>query len=77
MTELKGCPFCGRKPELHVEKIANERLYWVTCKCGVEWKAYHTKEHTIRKWNRRVEYDQGWIDGREALEEEMWECSRG
>ena len=55
--EVKGCPFCGRMPELNVEKIANERLYWITCKCGIEQKAYKTKIHAIKKWNRRTEND--------------------
>jgi len=56
-TELKPCPFCGRKPR--VFKGFSNHSYQVACPyktCSVEpmtsWR--EKKENAISDWNRRA-----------------------
>lgn len=52
--EIKKCPFCGRDPELVTIALANQRDYFIKCKCGVECRIYTDKYNAIKAWNRRV-----------------------
>lgn len=55
-AELKNCPFCGRGiDEVKVIRIANERRYFVKCKCGIETNDYASKQCAVKKWNKRKE----------------------
>lgn len=62
MTDLKPCPFCGGKPELHdwqywAGPMSRVRVlrYGVLCtSCGVMFPADSTKEDAIKLWNRRT-----------------------
>ena len=61
MSELKPCPFCGRKG-LKVEPMAsfgivNEKpvidLWVIECKCGGQVVS-DTEKNTIKAWNKRT-----------------------
>lgn len=64
MTELKPCPFCGGKAELHLfQMYVGDESYAVNIRCqkcgvegAVEWKVdgKNFKQRAIKKWNRRV-----------------------
>lgn len=57
-SELKPCPFCGKKARL--QRIG--KSYYVTCDgsyCKIKpttW-AYSVKEKAIEEWNRRANND--------------------
>ena len=53
MTKLKPCPFCGRQPEVIVNKAGNMAEYWIVCKCGIESRIYVSKQGAVKAWNRR------------------------
>lgn len=60
MTELKPCPFCGRKPT--VTFLENCKKHWICCeneKCKIQpCTDWHTNKSVItREWNRRADND--------------------
>ena len=69
MTELKPCPFCGRKPIIKSDnrypRPERERItaYEVICKnydCiiyNADNKYYRTEEEAKNAWNRRAEHE--------------------
>ena len=62
--ELKPCPFCGGKAELHlIQMYEGDEPYAVNIRCpecGVngaeEWKVdgKDFKQRAVKKWNKRV-----------------------
>lgn len=57
--DLKPCPFCGSKAELHKRDVL-DTSYIVECSNGtcpasymLGWD-YETEEEAIEAWNRRV-----------------------
>lgn len=53
MTELKPCPFCGRKADLY--KYAKNGMFLVRCEyCGVETIYFDKEEDATEAWNRRA-----------------------
>lgn len=64
-TELKPCPFCGKKPRIDddceetgtfagIKCVKN--FFFISCTCGVYKTANHTKEgleSLIKWWNTR------------------------
>lgn len=56
MTELKPCPFCGGKADWFVlEKMNNEKLYYVECSyCFARTGYYFTEYESIKEWNKRT-----------------------
>lgn len=51
-TELKPCPFCGGKADIHQ---AYDSSYCVQCNvCGATTLYNSKKFVVIRKWNRRT-----------------------
>lgn len=56
MTDLKPCPFCGRKAEIIAMGIAPMYRYLPKCTeciCGIGH--YDSYEDAKKAWNRRVE----------------------
>ena len=50
MSELKPCPFCGRKAA-----VVWMEFYWVECKkCKAETRGVHSRAAALELWNRRV-----------------------
>lgn len=56
-VELKPCPFCGGKPEIHqTERWETYGGYFVMCReCLTSGNNYSSKNIAVEKWNRRVE----------------------
>lgn len=53
MTELKPCPFCGKKPQL-LEPDDSNKLWSVSCLSCVSIDLEElTEERAIQKWNTR------------------------
>lgn len=50
MVELKNCPFCGGKAELHRPSIA---VYAICSKCGISTSYIYPPEEAVRRWNNR------------------------
>lgn len=50
MVELKSCPFCGGKAELHRPSIA---VYAICSKCGISTSYIYPPEKAVRRWNNR------------------------
>lgn len=69
MTELKPCPFCGGKADWFVlEKMNNEKLYYVECSyCFARTGYYFTEYESIKEWNKRIP---DWISVNKRLPEE-------
>lgn len=69
MTELKPCPFCGGKADWFVlEKMNNEKLYYVECSyCFARTGYYFTEYESIKEWNKRTP---DWISVNKRLPEE-------
>ena len=69
MTELKPCPFCGGKADWFVlEKMNNEKLYYVECSyCFARTGYYFTEYEPIKEWNKRTP---DWISVNKRLPEE-------
>lgn len=69
MTELKSCPFCGGKADWFVlEKMNNEKLYYVECSyCFARTGYYFTEYESIKEWNKRTP---DWISVNKRLPEE-------
>ena len=64
MTELKLCPFCGRKPYLIMKDHEDfpHPLYMIMCDyenggCGVESLWYANEKMASQMWNRRAGED--------------------
>ena len=64
MTELKPCPFCGKKVSviLYWEGRINGYQYQVVCDvyengCGASGRYCDTVEEAKEVWNRRAEND--------------------
>ena len=61
MSELKPCPFCGGKAELHKVEFSNElqvnlMVYTVACcMCNATTSYYVYADHAVDAWNRRAE----------------------
>lgn len=63
MTELKGCPFCGRSEHLEIVKLEDSmhpKQYKVTCDitsggCGGIGGYRFSKQEAIEAWNNRHE----------------------
>ena len=55
MSNLKPCPFCGRKAILRSWTHTDGIYYTVECpKCYVDMGEYETIEEVTKAWNRRV-----------------------
>ena len=55
-SELKPCPFCGRKATLR--KSEETKLYHVACfDCGCRQDASYKVERVIEAWNMRKQMD--------------------
>ena len=52
--ELKSCPFCGGKAELHRPSIA---VYAICSKCGISTSYIYPPEEAVRRWNNRSAED--------------------
>lgn len=53
-ADLKPCPFCGREISgVTVIHNANQRDYYIKCKCGIETPLYASKQGVENKWNKR------------------------
>ena len=56
MSELKPCPFCGKRPGVHRSTFSEK--YRIRCDqkggCGAETASCGTKEQAIDAWNRRM-----------------------
>jgi len=51
--ELKPCPFCGGKPNLHENIFAS--VVGITCtKCFTTQTMLPNRKKVIKKWNRRT-----------------------
>lgn len=61
MSELKPCPFCGGKPKMHDQQVAEDCVEtWIACtNCGVSTEriegAYSERPTALLAWNRRAE----------------------
>lgn len=54
MTNLKICPFCGYKPELHSREFSEITYYHIKCTaCGVATKSDTDGQEVIKNWNKR------------------------
>lgn len=54
MVELKSCPFCGGKAELHRPSMA---VYTICSKCGISTPYIYPPEEVARCWNNRSAED--------------------
>lgn len=55
MTNLKPCPFCGGKPQMKYNYVAQKKKQWsVQCICGARFFFTDRKYKAIEAWNRRV-----------------------
>lgn len=53
MSDLKACPFCGRKPDI---EDCGEHRWFIRCKCGIaQDKLFFQKCDAVRAWNKRKE----------------------
>lgn len=58
MTELKPCPFCGRKVKIEIGGLVGINM--ILCdKCGATVSFYRKEQRqkVIEAWNRRVNED--------------------
>ena len=54
MSELKLCPFCGRKPELRHNEDGFSYIVCANDGCYVRTDGHLNDEAAIKAWNRRV-----------------------
>lgn len=54
MVELKSCPFCGGKAELHRPSVA---VYAICSKCGISTSYIYPPEKAVCRWNNRSAED--------------------
>lgn len=58
--ELKKCPFCGVKSQIHLLTIEYNGWYFIQCQvCGSQCGSQTTEEDAIIAWNRRASADNG------------------
>lgn len=52
--DLKSCPFCGIKSQIHLLTIECNGWYFIQCQvCGSQCGSEATEEAAIIAWNRR------------------------
>ena len=55
MTDLKPCPFCGGKPQIKYNYVAQKKKQWaVQCRCGARFFFTDRQYKAIEAWNRRA-----------------------
>ena len=55
MPDLKPCPFCGGKPLMKYNCVAQKKKQWaVQCRCGARFFFTDRKYKAIEAWNRRA-----------------------
>lgn len=56
MTELKPCPFCGKKPRIIKHEFYGCRdTFGIKCSCGSEgYQFWETAQKATEEWNRRA-----------------------
>ena len=55
LVDLKPCPFCGGKPQLKYNYVAQKKKQWsVQCRCGARFFFVDRRYKAIEAWNRRA-----------------------
>jgi Lar family restriction alleviation protein len=56
MSELLGCPFCGRPGAICQleDEPGSAASFWVNCSCGVETRERRTEQEAVALWNTRA-----------------------
>ena len=55
LPDLKPCPFCGGKPQIKYNYVAQKKRQWaVQCRCGARFFFTDRQYKAIEAWNRRA-----------------------